>query len=211
MPKNRRGFEVNSIGRQCPRCKSFKKWEKFGFNRRWSSTGRVAACKSCMRKGKSRRVYADAKGRRCKKCGRYKLWSQFGRNSGAYVDRRSRCTACTIKTDIARKLRERVKMHGMTVDEYWEMFRKQKGVCKICKRKERSSDGRMLAIDHDHDTGHVRALLCMACNSLIALAMENVEVLRSAIRFLRKNQKGVKRGKSALRKVSEKRLRGPRN
>lgn len=41
------------------------------------------------------------------------------------------------------------------------MLKKQKGLCRICKRPRKL---RWLAVDHNHKTGVVRGLLCGPCN-----------------------------------------------
>jgi hypothetical protein len=58
-------------------------------------------------------------------------------------------------------------LYGLTPEQYDEMLEAQGGVCAICggisggKRKR-------LFVDHSHDTGAVRALICIRCNYLVA-------------------------------------------
>ena len=59
----------------------------------------------------------------------------------------------------------------------------QKGLCAICK--ERVGDA--LRVDHDHETGNLRALLCNNCNALLGFAGENSETLARAIEYLKKH------------------------
>jgi NAD-dependent dihydropyrimidine dehydrogenase PreA subunit len=59
--------------------------------------------------------------------------------------------------------------YGITVEEYDAMLAAQDGKCRICHQPPER--GR-LHIDHDHDTGAVRELLCIDCNRKIA-AMED--------------------------------------
>jgi hypothetical protein len=42
----------------------------------------------------------------------------------------------------------------------------------------------MLAVDHDHETGQVRALLCSTCNIMIGHAQDDVSILARAIQYL---------------------------
>jgi hypothetical protein len=63
---------------------------------------------------------------------------------------------------------------GIGLDEYNAMLSAQSGVCAICRRPETRVDPRTecvraLAVDHCHETGKVRALLCCACNAAIGL------------------------------------------
>jgi hypothetical protein len=50
----------------------------------------------------------------------------------------------------------------MTEQRYQEMFKEQRGKCSLCLKRVK------LHIDHDHDTGVVRGLLCIRCNSSLA-------------------------------------------
>ena len=58
---------------------------------------------------------------------------------------------------------------NLTLEEYKSMLEAQGGVCKICSmtettKKNNSDEVRMLCVDHDHNTGQVRGLLCNNCN-----------------------------------------------
>jgi len=63
------------------------------------------------------------------------------------------------------------------------MFEKQKGCCKICNIHQ-SKTLKNLFVDHNHETGEVRALLCHNCNTAIGLIKEDTNVLASAIKYL---------------------------
>ena len=75
------------------------------------------------------------------------------------------------------------KIYGIDQAEYDAMFERQGGRCAICRRPPKS--GRRLHVDHDHDTGKVRGLLCMPCNVFIGWIAEDVIVLKRAIAYLR--------------------------
>jgi len=55
--------------------------------------------------------------------------------------------------------------YGITLLEYEAMFKKQGGACAICQKQ--NLDGKALHVDHDHDTGMVRGLLCFFCNGTL--------------------------------------------
>ena len=69
----------------------------------------------------------------------------------------------------------------MTKVEYLEMLETQDGNCAICKIEQDP-----LYVDHDHETGKVRGLLCEQCNFLLGNAKDNLGVLASAIKYLEK-------------------------
>jgi hypothetical protein len=58
--------------------------------------------------------------------------------------------------------------YGITLECYEEMHDEQKGLCAICGNPESAASNiggeKLLAVDHNHETGEVRGLLCQACN-----------------------------------------------
>ena len=79
------------------------------------------------------------------------------------------------------------KNYGVTLDWYKEQSAKQGDVCAICRQPETSViRGKVLslAVDHCHDTGKVRALLCSACNTGIGSLKHDRDLLQKAIAYL---------------------------
>jgi hypothetical protein len=64
---------------------------------------------------------------------------------------------------------------------YQRMIRKQNGVCGICQ--ERPS-GIALHVDHDHNTGERRGLLCDQCNTALGQFLDDTSLLQRAINYL---------------------------
>lgn len=84
------------------------------------------------------------------------------------------------------------RFYGITAEDYQRMFAEQKGVCAICSQPETATmRGQVmwLAVDHDHDTGAVRGLLCKECNSMIGKARDSTQILSAAIRYLDHHKK----------------------
>lgn len=77
------------------------------------------------------------------------------------------------------------KTYGITLDDYNAMFSAQGGKCAICNGTNPS--GKSLAIDHCHETGKVRALLCINCNIGIGNFKDNTETMLKAIEYLKKH------------------------
>jgi hypothetical protein len=85
------------------------------------------------------------------------------------------------------------KNFGITLEQYNQMLKEQNGVCAICGNSEKIIDKRInriisLAIDHDHQTGKVRGLLCNTCNHLLGLANDNFEITKNATDYLKKHK-----------------------
>lgn len=74
--------------------------------------------------------------------------------------------------EMARQGRvQQLRQYGLTCDQYDAMFAEQDGLCAICGQPERALERgriRKLAVDHDHETGRVRGLLCYSCNVRLA-------------------------------------------
>ncbi len=78
-----------------------------------------------------------------------------------------------------------LRRYGMTVADYDAMLAKQSGKCAICGRDQKHSLHTRLFVDHDHDTGVVRGLLCYRCNSALGQLGDNIEGVLRAVDYLR--------------------------
>lgn len=79
------------------------------------------------------------------------------------------------------------RYEGMTIARYAEMFAAQGGVCIVCSQPEtqkRLGKIRPLVVDHHHESGDVRGLLCNRCNTMIGYSRENADHLRKAADFV---------------------------
>jgi hypothetical protein len=83
------------------------------------------------------------------------------------------------------------KKFGLTSAEYDAMLAAQGGVCAICGGKEthvhKSGKLKDLAVDHDHETGQVRGLLCMNHNQGIGRFQNDPALLRAAADYLERH------------------------
>lgn len=83
------------------------------------------------------------------------------------------------------------RRYGITGVQYDALLRLQRGACAICLLPERHvAHGKpiRLAVDHDHVTGNVRALLCMRCNHLLGRAKDDAALLMKAARYIVKHK-----------------------
>lgn len=140
--------------KRCPRCGHTKDIDEFNVNRT-ASDGRQTYCKPCM--------FNATEESRKKDPERYNAWSR------------------------KRDFRQKLKRHGLTQEEYEEILARQGGVCAICSRAELAKRGprtRVLCIDHDHQTGRVRGLLCSDCNRALGMFQDDPAILRAAVAYL---------------------------
>ena len=109
-----------------------------------------------------------------------------------------KCKACYIKKgqetyDPEKQKNTNLKYaYGITLEEYNIMLEKQDGKCAICKTADpkgrQSGRGKVdnFYVDHNHDTGEVRGLLCNACNRAIGNFQDDPSILENAVLYLRK-------------------------
>lgn len=74
-------------------------------------------------------------------------------------------------------------VYGISTGDYQHMLDEQEGKCAIC-----GVSNTELHVDHDHDTGDVRALLCFSCNSGLGMFKDDPELLRKAAVYIIDNR-----------------------
>lgn len=130
----------------------------------------------------------------CAKCDTYKDASCFSKGKDTHTGLHVYCKTCV--NEYTRRYAERSRNHsrskryGLTPDEYAALHKAQGGVCAICGQPEtRIHKGVKvdLCVDHDHDTGEVRGLLCGMCNYGVGHFRDDVALLQKAIDYLNRS------------------------
>lgn len=141
--------------------------------------------------------------KQCYKCKEWKEESEFNKDKNRKDGLNNWCKKC--KNASARKCYAENnpadntnkllwKRFGITLEEYNQMFIKQKGCCGICERHQ-SEFKKALDVDHEHVEGYnkmppeekrkyVRGLLCNSCNRGIGLLYENKEIFLKSMKYL---------------------------
>ena len=148
----------------------------------------------------------------CTKCGVEKPLSEFyvlpvGHSGRVNPGRFPECKACNIARARAHQVRQRVedpakfaadrarwarnarlRQYGLIAGEYDAMLAEQDGKCAICGTSDpggagKGSDGQF-PVDHDHETGAVRGLLCHGCNAGLGRFGDDPDRLLSAVAYL---------------------------
>ncbi len=79
------------------------------------------------------------------------------------------------------------RKYGLSIEQYDALHKDQEGKCKICDSEESRGKGGF-HVDHCHETGKVRGLLCTSCNMMLGLVKDNKETLMKAIEYLSANE-----------------------
>jgi hypothetical protein len=114
--------------------------------------------------------------------------SSFSVDKRAKTGYQTRCKECQAEVKKEMALYYRAKhleaKYGITLEEYDVMLKEQDGKCAICKIEEKYTEKSRLCVDHDHETGMIRKLLCKKCNQGIGLLQDNPDFCRSAADYL---------------------------
>lgn len=190
--------------KRCPRCKIT--WPLPSGFRRGSKKGGVAIyCRDCEDGyHKQRRVAArdiavtrvQTHGKPCIRCGEHKGASEFAPSNHTLDGWAQRCAACRAEleaaSDIRRRLRKptpekaRLKQikykYGVTEAQFLSMMLAQASACGICKTPFVETRG--VCVDHCHETGKIRGLLCHPCNTAIGFLKDSPTICRLAAEHL---------------------------
>lgn len=134
----------------------------------------------------------------CGKCGIEKPLDEFYDRKPTprwKTTKRSECKNCSHQENTKRPIRKKRvsknwklrRKFGITLEQYEELWLKQNGQCAICGRDySHDSMGHDLAVDHCHDTGEIRGLLCRHCNIGLGKLGDSVDGLMRAVKYLQK-------------------------
>jgi len=173
--------------KQCSKCKQVKDESEFHKSKD-SKDGRVSQCKVCKsayygpayraanreKIKQQQKAYNLNPARRERKSAYAKLYYITHRERLVEYRNSRRAQA----TAISRRWKT-----GCTPEQYAALLAKQNSRCAICGAVP---NGKELCIDHDHETGILRELLCDRCNKTLGLLKDDPIVARSMAAYLEK-------------------------
>lgn len=133
----------------------------------------------------------------CTSCHELKDESEFHINRSRPDGRHYYCKECQKKRTRAyyQKNPEKILLHrassgrqeayyrqwayGLSGEDYKKLWDNQKGLCGVCKKLLKKP-----VVDHCHESGRVRGLLCRTCNSGLGMLGDTVDALKAAIKYL---------------------------
>ena len=117
---------------------------------------------------------SDGKSYRCKSCDD-KARKKWARNNPE-------------KAHLSSRERNLKHKYGVDLEWYEKQFKKQKYSCAICESKVNKTTGNRefwnFSVDHCHDSGKVRGLLCNNCNRALGLFQDNPKLIRKAADYV---------------------------
>jgi len=147
----------------------------------------------------------------CGVCGRSKRKYPSGRTRCLHCERRQRREWRQNNLEEARRIgreqqaqrRERIgteqnraeqwnwmliREYGINADEYKSMLEWQEGRCAICRSDEPHHASGRFVVDHDHNSGCVRGLLCGWCNSALGYVRDRPTIAQQLVDYLKKEK-----------------------
>ena len=138
----------------------------------------------------------------CSRCNVGRTDNEYGKRLGRKYGTNSWCKPCraastkawrdNLSPEKRREMcrRENLSRHGITPQEFDEMLSQQDGCCAICGGISAGggNDRGNMHVDHCHESGKIRGLLCHSCNTGLGLFRDDPSTLRQAIESLELNE-----------------------
>lgn len=177
----------------CRRCEQVKRLENFSLHSKMRD-GRQTYCRECFadiyRAKRSDAGFVTrpkdipAGHKFCRGCQQVLPLSQWPVRTTSRDGVATRCTRCTIARDRERNLTAK---YGLTLAQVEDLIAGQNGVCAICQAAA------PVHVDHDHETGTVRGILCFPCNAALGHLRDDPLVIRRAARYLERSRSEPRR------------------
>ena len=118
----------------------------------------------------------------------YKSWRESKRGKEYTKKYSKEYYKRTRGTPEARRAFHMKQKYGISMEDYAKLLASQNYVCAICGGKQVEGKGLngTLSVDHNHDTGEVRGLLCQTCNLGLGAFKDNITLLAIASEYLKK-------------------------
>ena len=156
-------------GKKCPDCLA-------DYMREYNGQNNIRGRKFIANKSKE-----TSNTKQCSICHEYLYLSDYHASGTGRKGVQSACKKCN-------SLRNRARIHGITVQEWNEMWSKQGETCAMCQQE--IIDERKRHTDHDHETRKIRGILCQRCNVGLGY-IEDANWLANAKNYLLQHGKEV--------------------
>lgn len=144
----------------------------------------------------------------CTACGQVKPTTQFYKRKVSKDGLQNHCKPCSneriarkrannreymrsyMKSDAGKTAvrRHRLKKnYGLSLQEFNELLSAQSFSCACCGTTEPKGNSNQWHVDHCHETGAVRGLLCNACNIGIGCLGDDLQGVRNALKYLERH------------------------
>jgi hypothetical protein len=162
--------------KQCIKCGLLKEAHYF-YKEKRVADGLTARCKACMKN--------DA--------------------SASYSERREDIAARNKENYCSRKAKDKSlrNNYGITLKQWENIFDSQGCKCAICGSLEPNHSSGQFVVDHCHEFGQVRGILCGNCNIMLGQAKDDINTLFDGAMYLIQNStpESIEERKQKLREL----------
>lgn len=177
-----------SEGRRCSRCRQTLSRAAFASNKSLPD-GLQAYCRECSAeyyrqrqeaKGKTVRAKVDVPTghKRCPQCEIVKPHCEWERNKSSSDGWSSYCRTCRAERNRISYFKRK---YGLAPHELDALIQEQRGVCCVCLSAPAEH------VDHCHETGRVRGVLCFSCNAALGQFKDRPDAIRRAAAYVEGN------------------------
>jgi hypothetical protein len=145
------------------------------YNAPGTRDGRRNDCKPCNLAEKARQRQLNPEANRVRA-------AQWRRDNPDRARTRAKAYGASGRKKVSDRKSYLKRKYGITIEEYDTMLAAQHGGCAICGRPPRSDIS--LHVDHDHETGRIRGILCFSHNNALADFGDDPALLAKAIAYL---------------------------
>lgn len=125
--------------------------------------------------------FNDTDLKRCSGCRESKSRDNFYKDRSNSDLLQRYCKDCS---RVRRNKYSRKIMYGITPEEYTDLMARQCGLCAICQCWLADLRTGQVHLDHCHNTGKIRGILCNLCNGMLGYAKDDPKRLRVAANYL---------------------------
>lgn len=125
-------------------------------------------------------------GKKCSQCKTSKKHSDFHKARKNPDGHSDICKECALENYKVKKssYKNNILARSVRMSMYKKLLKEQDGCCAICGKRYEFGD-RRFAVDHDHNTGEVRGVLCNPCNGGLGMFKDDPDILTAAIVYLK--------------------------
>ncbi|MBV8486749.1 MAG: endonuclease VII domain-containing protein [Planctomycetaceae bacterium] len=160
--------------KRCTKCGELKPLAEF-YLASGTRDGRRSDCKQCNLAAKHARYLVNP----ASDIERARKWAKD--NPERYRENQERYKESGAKAKSNRKSHLKRK-YGLTEEHYQVMLAAQGGLCAICRSRPAAH------VDHDHESGRIRALLCFNFNGALGRMLDNPGWLMAAMDYLEQHR-----------------------
>ena len=163
----------------CPKCEQHLLLDQFHKHKGKGPLGLKSWCKACDNANMAERRKNDlewAEKRNKKKSEHYYANQDKEREKARVRD-------SLPKIKLQSKNNRYLRKYGLTKNQVDDMLQNQNNKCEICKKE--FGENNRYCVDHDHNTGKVRGILCHPCNVSLGLIKDSIKTAQSMAKYLK--------------------------